>query len=237
VSALPPNLELFGNQLREATGRRARVLDRRRRIAALASAGLLLVLLSSVAVAAVWLGGRPAPASVTRPLAADARREASQARSLVGRPIASEAIVAASLDVGHFVWGAPTDTGGYCVGLSRPGEALGGYGCSGAAAGMLSSYLDCDGSVVVGGRIAGVARRQARVLTLRLAGRTLRVAIDPALHGFLIARLPGAFFRSVALHERASWPRMQLLDAAGHAVAPQNVTDGRFPPPNAANCG
>jgi hypothetical protein len=154
----------------------------------------------------------------------------------IGTPIAQAAIIGATLDAQHFVWGVPTTTGGYCVGVGGPHRAIGGASCSGAAAGMWGAEYDCDGSVIIGGRIGGLARPTARTLELRHDGRTLRVPIDPSRHGFFIARLPATFFRDVTLHGRRTWPRAAVLDAHGRIVPPVRVNSGPAAPPSRPLC-
>ena len=242
--SLPVTLERLAGQLREATRAQARRHARRRRLLVLAVSLAAAAALGSVALASSWLGGKPAPDSVKQALTIELRTNPAQIRSVVARqalasigtPIANQAIVAASLDAHHFVWGAPTTSGGYCIGISGPQMATGGGGCSGAASGTLTSYYDCDGSVIIGGRIAGGARAAARTLALRHDGKTLRIPIDPALHGFFIARLPAAFFRDVPPRLRRAWPQAAVLDAEGRTVPPVRVDSGRMPPPDRMRC-
>jgi hypothetical protein len=242
--SIPEALERFAGQLREATQAQARRRTRRRRLQVLAVSLAAVAGLASAAVAGGWLDGKPAPDSVKQALAAELRINVAQIRSAavrqglasIGTPIAKEAIVAASLDAHRFVWGVPTTTGGYCVGVSGPHMAVDGAGCSTASAGMWGSYYDCDGSVIIGGRIGALARPTARTLELRHDGTTLRIPIDPAEHGFFIARLPAAFFRDVALHVRSTWPRAALLDARGRTVPPIRVNSGPEGPPGQRLC-
>jgi hypothetical protein len=242
--SLPLTLERLAGQLREATGAQARRHARRRRLQVFAVSFAALAALGSVAAASGWLGGKPAPGSVKRALAVQLRFNVAQIRSAavrqgiasIGTPIAKEAIIGATLDAQHFVWGVPTTAGGYCVGVGGVHSAIGGASCSGAAAGMWGASYDCDGSVIAAGRIGGLARPAARTLELRHDGTTLRVPIDPARHGFFIARLPAAFFRDVALHDRSTWPRSELLDAQGRIVPPVRVNSGLAPPPSRPLC-
>jgi hypothetical protein len=206
-----------------------------RRLIAFAAVGAAFAVLAPATLAAGWLGGTRAPDWVRHPLALQGKRETSQQRSAVGAPIAGEAIVAAALDSTHLVWGAPTDRGGYCVGLTRPRQ-VSGFGCSTQSAGMISSYVDCDTTVVVGGRIPRVARATARSIELRRAGRRLQIAIQPAQHGFFIGRVPASFFAGVLPNTRATWAHFQVVDAQRKVIAPANVTGGPFPPSNAASC-
>jgi hypothetical protein len=206
-----------------------------RRLIALAPVLAAFAVLVPTTLAGSWLGGTRAPDWVRRPLVLQERRETSQERSVIGAPIAGQAIVAAALDPRYLVWGAPTDKGGYCVGLTRPGR-VSGFGCSTQSAGMMSSYLDCDSTVVVGGRIPRVARQTARSIELRRGSRRLQIAIQPAKHGFFIARVPGSFFAGVVASTRATWAHFQVVDAQRQVIAPANVTGGPFPPPNAASC-
>ena len=234
--SLPVTLERLAGQLREATGAQARRHARRRRLQVLAVSFAAMAALGSVAVAGGWLGGKPAPDSVKRALRVELAASSAQARSVVGAPIASEAIIAASLDARHFVWGAPTTTGGYCVGVSGPHAVIDGASCSTTSGGMWESYYDCDGSVIIGGRITALARPNARTLVLRHDGTTLRIALDPAHHGFFIARLPAAFFGDVTSHDRPFWPRTAIVDALGRVVPPVNVNSGRMAPPDHPLC-
>jgi hypothetical protein len=242
--SLPFTLEQLAGQLREATHAQARRHARRRRLQVLAVSFAAVAVLGSAAVASGWLGGKQAPDSVKRALAVELRLNLAQIRSTavrqglasIGTPIAKEAIVAASLDAQHFVWGVPTTTGGYCVGIANPHMAIGGVSCSGAAAGMWGTSYACDGSVIIGGRIAGLARPTARTLELRHDGTTLRIPIDPAQHGFFIARLPAAFFRDVTQHGRRTWPRAAVLNAHGRIVPPVGVNSGPAPPPSRPLC-
>ena len=145
--SLPVTLERLAGQLREATQAQACRRARRRRLQVLAVSLAAMAALGSVAVAGGWLGGKPAPDSVKRALTNELRAHPGEIRSAVvrqaiasiGTPIAKEAVVAASLDARHFVWGVPTTTGGYCIGVSGPHMALGVAGCSGAASGTMSS--------------------------------------------------------------------------------------------------
>jgi hypothetical protein len=242
--SLPFTLERLAGQLREATGAQARRGARRRRLQVIAVSIAAAAVLGSAAVASGWLGGKPAPDSVKRVLTIELRTHPGEIRSAVvrqalasiGTPIVKEAIVAASLDAQHFVWGVPTTTGGYCLGVSGPHLAIGSAGCSGAASGTRGSYYDCDGSVIIWGRIGAIARSAARTLELRHDGTTLRIPLDPALHGFFIARLPAAFFRDVAPRNRRLWPRTAVIDARGRVVPPANVNSGRMGPPDHVRC-
>jgi hypothetical protein len=242
--SLPFTLERLAGQLREATGAQARRHARRRRLQLLAVSLLAMAALGSVAVAGGWLGGKPAPDSVKRALTNELRAHPDEIRSAVvrqaiasiGKPIVKEAVVAASLDAHDFVWGVPTTTGGYCIGVSEPHVATGVAGCSGAASGTMSSYYDCDGSVIIWGRMGGLARPAARTLELRHDRTTLRVRLDPANHGFFIARLPARFFRDVLPRGRRTWPRYAVLDARGHTAPPERDNTGRMPPPDGVRC-
>jgi hypothetical protein len=206
-----------------------------RRLVAFAVVLAACAALTPATPAGASLGGTRAPDWVRRQLAFQEQHETSQQRSVIGAPIAGRAIVAAALDSTYLVWGAPTDKGGYCVGLTRPRQ-VSGFGCSTQSAGMISSYVDCDATVVVGGRIPRVARATARSIELRLAGRRLQIAIQPARHGFFIGRVPGSFFAGVEPGARATWAHFQVVDAQRQVIAPANVTGGPLPPPNAASC-
>jgi hypothetical protein len=212
-----------------------RLGGRTRRVIALATVLAAFAALVPATLAGTSLGGTRAPDWVRRQLAFQVQHETSQQRSVIGAPIAAQAITAAALDSTSIVWGAPTDNGGYCVGLTRPRQ-VSGFGCSTQSAGMISSYVDCDTTVVVGGRIPRVARATARSIELRRAGHRLQIAIQPVRNGFFIGRVPGSFFAGVQPHARATWARFQVVDAQHRVIAPANVTGGPLPPPNAAAC-
>jgi hypothetical protein len=202
----------------------------------LALAAAVLATSVPAVTAATWLGGKPAPASVERALSVELRATAGEAASPIGTPLPGRAIVAASLDATHFVWGVPTDKGAYCMGMTGPHARIDGADCTTASGGSLSSYLDCDGSVIIGGRVARSARRTARALLVRHDGTTLRIALDPARDGFFIARLRASFFRDVVPADRRAWPRTTLVDAAGHVVPPVRVNSGLLSRPDIVRC-
>lgn len=233
---LPIALERFAAQLRDATPRLARRRTGHRRLRLLGVSLAALTVLGSAAIASGWLGGQPAPDSVKHRLTRQVQLITPEVRAKFGVPIASEAIVGASLDSKHFVWGAPTTNGGYCVGVTSPNAVVDGYGCSGASAGMWGLSYDCDGTVIVGGRIDAFLAPYARILELRHDGRTLDVPLDPARHGFFISRLPSAFFRDVQ-HDRKTWPRIRILDVRRRLLPPARVNRGRAPPPSHPACG
>jgi hypothetical protein len=65
------------------------------------------------------------------------------------------------------VWAAPTDKGGYCMGMSGPRAVIGGTGCTTASGGSRGSFYDCDGAVILGapaGVNAGRLPRPARIV-------------------------------------------------------------------------
>ncbi len=195
-----------------------------------------LALSGPAAIAGTWLAGPPAPAPVKRALAVELRASTAQVRSLVGSVIPGRAIVGASLDAKHFVWAAPTDRGGYCMGMTDPHAVVDGDSCTSASGGSWGSYYDCDGSVVMGGRMDGLTRARARALEIRHDGTTLRLAIDPGHGGFFIARLRAAFFRDVMPRDRSTWPHYAIVDARGRVIAPARLNAGRLGPPDHVIC-
>jgi hypothetical protein len=201
---------------------------------ALALAALAATATSSVAGG--WLRGQAAPASVKRALTVRLADSTAQERSLAGSVMPARAIVGASLDAKRYVWAAPTDTGWYCMGMTRLRAVADGDGCSSASGGSWSSFTDCDGAIITGGRVGSPARATARALEIRGGGTTVRVAIDPSHHGFFIARLNPALFATAAPHERGTWPRTAVVDARGHVIAPARDNVGRLPPPDHVIC-
>jgi hypothetical protein len=202
----------------------------------LALAVAVLALAAPAATADTWLGGPPAPAPVKRALTVELRASTTQMQSLIGSPIPARAIIGASLDARHYVWAAPTDKGAYCMGMTGPHAVVDGDDCTSASGASWGSFSDCDGAVIMGGRIAGPARGTARALEIRSGAMRVRVALDPARHGFFIVRLKAALFRTALPRDRSTWPRTEIVDAGGRAVGPARVNPTRLPPPDRVIC-
>ena len=202
----------------------------------LAVALAALAATTAAPAAETWLRGPAAPTAVKRAFAARLAETTPRERSLAGSVIPARAIVAAALDAKRDVWAAPTDKGWYCMGMARLRAPVDGDGCTRASGGSWSSFTDCDGAVVTGGRIAAPARATARALAVRSGGTTVRIAVAPSQRGFFIARLSPALFRAAAPHEPGTWPHTAVLDARGRVVAPARDNVGRLPPRAALIC-
>ena len=200
-----------------------------------ALAAALLAFFAPAATAGTWLGAPPAPAIVKGVLRVELRASTTPVR-LIGSVIPEQAIIGASLDARHYVWAAPTDRGGYCMGMTGPLAVIGGNTCTSASGGSWGSFYDCDGAVIMGGRIARSARATARALEIRSGAATVRVALDRSHHGFFIARLNASLFRTAGALDRRRWPRFAVVDARGRVITPTRVNAGRLQRPVRVLC-